>query len=96
MGFKCLLAYIYNILVENNDFARYLNILSLFKYMKRVIDYGSNDRWQSDGKQDSWWEIKFQKIKVKINGYSIKTHDNSAERGFHLKNWVIEGKNEGA
>ena len=41
--------------------------------MKRVIDYKSNNFWQSDGKQFGWWEINFNKNKVKMNGYPLFT-----------------------
>ena len=72
-----------------------INASSYIANMKNVIDYKHDDDWQSKNIQNSWWEINFRKIKVQINGYSIKTHSASSMSGNHLKNWVIEGKNEG-
>ena len=33
--------------------------------------------------------------RVKMKGYSIKTHSGPSDVGCHTKTWVVEGKNEG-
>ena len=61
---------------------------------EKVIDYHWNNVWYSFYQNPGeWWEINFKKMKVRMNGYSLKTGN---DRDYtHLKNWVIEGKNEG-
>jgi len=60
-----------------------------------VINYEWNSYWRSNGNNlGEWWQINFKKMKVKMNGYSIKTYNASAN-WIHLMNWIIEGKNDG-
>ena len=60
---------------------------------EKVIDYNWNGYWSSSGVIGDWLEIDFKQRKVKINGYSLKTH-NYPTNYTHLKNWVIEGSND--
>jgi len=58
---------------------------------ENTINYESDDYWHSQNNQGEWWEINFKEMKVKMNGYSLQSVNNIN----YLKNWVIEGKNEG-
>jgi hypothetical protein len=63
---------------------------------EQVIDYNWHDvtGWYSNPKNPGeWWQINFKTMKVKMSGYSLKTF--SGRKGsYHLKNWVIEGRND--
>ena len=62
---------------------------------EQVINYNWSSYWRTkQDKPGEWWEINFKKMKVQINGYFIKTFEASSGCA-HLKNWVIEGRNEG-
>ena len=61
---------------------------------QHVIDYEWKDQWFSYNIPNSWLEIDFKQMKVKLNGYSLKTSDCLPNAGSHLKNWVIEGSND--
>ena len=63
---------------------------------EQVINYGWDSAWYSDHHNPGeWWEINFKEKKVKMNGYSLKTYRGWSTNSYHLKNWVIEGRNEG-
>ena len=61
------------------------------QYRQKAINYEDDDYWESTNNQGEWWGINFKKMKIKMNGYSLQSPRN----GHHLKNWIIEGKNEG-
>ena len=62
---------------------------------EQVIDYNFKSYWyNSEDSLGGWWGINFIKKKVKMDGYSIKTANQNTNWA-HLKNWVIEGRNEG-
>ena len=50
----------------------------------------------SDNNPGNWLEFDFKKYKVKITGYSLKTNNGPPNQQYHLKNWVIEGSQDGS
>ena len=60
---------------------------------EQVIDYYWDNNWDSKDLPNSWLEINFKELKVKINGYSLKSSYNPVGWN-HLKNWVIEGSKD--
>ena len=60
---------------------------------ENVIEDSIN-HWQSINVLGEWWQINFKKMKVKMSGYSLKTYNFEPYHYNHLKNWVIEGRNE--
>ena len=59
---------------------------------EKVINYQWNSDWRTvDDSNEQWWSIDFRKMKVKINGYSIKTGNTQY---YHLRNWGIEEMKE--
>ena len=61
---------------------------------EQVINYKWLDYWRTNvNSKEHWWEINFKKMKVEMNGYSIKTCNSGSS--CHLKSWIIEGRNEG-
>ena len=63
-------------------------------YPERAIDFERDYYWNSLNRTGEWWETNFKEMKVKMTGYSIMSIDFEVNN-VHLKNWVIEGKNEG-
>ena len=68
---------------------------------QEVINYDSGKCWENSfGKYEpAWLAIDFKDKKIKVNGYSLKSVDINNKSlnniGYHLKNWTIEGRNEG-
>ena len=60
---------------------------------EQVIDYDWNNHWNSKDTPNNWLEINFKELKVKINGYSLKS-PSCGSNWHHLKNWVIEGSKD--
>jgi len=58
-----------------------------------VIKYESSTFWYSNDNIGEWWEINFKNTRVRLTGYSLKIYHYSI--GDYLKNWVVEGRNEG-
>ena len=70
-----------------------INQLFIAKEPELLIDYDSDSIYHSCGNAGDWIEINFKEKKVKINGYSLRTH-NYGPNYSHLKNWVIEGSKD--
>ena len=60
---------------------------------KQVIDYNWSGFWASDTSPGNWLEFDFKDLKVKINGYSLKTYADG-QNWIHLKNWALQGSQD--
>ena len=73
--------YVVNITASSND----------YNQCHQVTDYGWNDCWYTRNEPNSWICFDFKEKIVKLTKYSLKS------RYFdHLRQWVIEGSNDGS
>ena len=65
---------------------------------EHVINYTNNYNntfWMSDNNPGNWLELDFKNIKLKLTGYSLKTSNGPISQAHHIKNWILEGSQDG-
>lgn len=60
-----------------------------------VLDYGWGYHWRTDDIENSWIQFDFKERKVSLASYTLKS-SNCDEGSWHLKQWKIEGSNDGS
>ncbi|OHS96095.1 hypothetical protein TRFO_37763 [Tritrichomonas foetus] len=63
-------------------------------YTEKLFDYEWKCYWSSTNSPGQWINFEFPKNKIYLTDYTLKT-PNSRAGWNHLKNWVIEGSNDG-
>jgi hypothetical protein len=61
---------------------------------KNVADLGSASHFHSTGDPNQWIGFDFKGMKVRPSHYTIRSY-SSGPNGHHLKEWVIEGSDDG-
>jgi hypothetical protein len=59
----------------------------------QVANHGWNDYWYSDNRLNSWIRFDFKDKRVQLTGYTVKS---AGHGGHYLRQWAVEGSNDGS